>query len=44
MKHENFFKLVSTIFMWEKHDKEEASRNKNKFRKPELDYGDQSNR
>ena len=38
-KHENFCKLVSTTFTWEQLDKEEPSRNENKFRKPRPNFG-----
>ena len=33
-QHENFCKLVSTTFTWERLDKEQASRNESKFRNP----------
>ena len=43
-QHENFCKLVSTTFTWERLDKEEASRNKNNFRKPRPNFGGPSTR
>ncbi|XP_055822858.1 uncharacterized protein LOC129891495 [Solanum dulcamara] len=39
LQHENFCKLVSAAFTWERLDKEEASRHENKFRKPRSDFG-----
>ncbi|XP_055824360.1 uncharacterized protein LOC129892848 [Solanum dulcamara] len=39
LQHENFCKLVSTAFTWERLDKEEANRHENRFRKPRLDFG-----
>ncbi|XP_055831002.1 uncharacterized protein LOC129900054 [Solanum dulcamara] len=42
MQHENFCKLVSAAFTWEKLDKKEASRHDNRFRKPRSDFGSPS--
>uniref|UniRef100_M1DSU3 CCHC-type domain-containing protein n=1 Tax=Solanum tuberosum TaxID=4113 RepID=M1DSU3_SOLTU len=44
LQHENFCKLVSAAVTWERLDKEEASRNENKFRKPRPDFGGPSKR
>ncbi|XP_059315369.1 uncharacterized protein LOC132065974 [Lycium ferocissimum] len=44
LQHENFCKLVSAALTWERIDKEQASINENKFRKPDVDLGGPSKR
>ncbi|XP_060182336.1 uncharacterized protein LOC132611998 [Lycium barbarum] len=44
LQHENFCKLVSTALTWERIDKEQASRNENKFRKADANSGGPSKR
>ncbi|XP_060183084.1 uncharacterized protein LOC132613039 [Lycium barbarum] len=44
LQHENFCKLVSAARTWERIDKEQASRNENKFRKADADSGGPSKR
>ncbi|XP_049364359.1 uncharacterized protein LOC125829149 [Solanum verrucosum] len=44
LQHEKFCKLVSAAFTWELLDKEETSRNENRFRKPRPDFGGPSKR
>ena len=39
LQHENFCKLVSAAFTLERIDKEEASRNENRFQKPRPHFG-----
>ncbi|XP_015060546.1 uncharacterized protein LOC107006532 [Solanum pennellii] len=39
LQHENFCKLVSTAFTWERLDNEEASRNESRFQKPRPYFG-----
>ena len=39
LQHEKFCKLVSAAFTWERQDKEEASTNENRFRKPSPEFG-----
>ncbi|XP_070032279.1 uncharacterized protein [Nicotiana tomentosiformis] len=42
LQHEKFSKLVIAALTWERIDKEQASRNENKFRKANSDYGSPS--
>ena len=44
LQHENFCKLVSAAFTWERLDKEETSRNENRFQKPRPDFWGPSKR
>ncbi|XP_049345463.1 uncharacterized protein LOC125809983 [Solanum verrucosum] len=44
LQHEKFSKLVSVAFTWERLDKEETSRNENRFRKPRPDFRGPSKR
>uniref|UniRef100_M1DF56 Polyprotein n=1 Tax=Solanum tuberosum TaxID=4113 RepID=M1DF56_SOLTU len=44
LQHEKFCKLLSAAFTWERLDKEETSRNENRFRKPRPEFGGPSKR
>ncbi|XP_049398971.1 uncharacterized protein LOC125862891 [Solanum stenotomum] len=44
LQHEKFCKLVFVVFTWERLDKEEASRNEYRFRKPRPDFRGPSKR
>ncbi|XP_033509069.1 uncharacterized protein [Nicotiana tomentosiformis] len=39
LQHEKFSKLVTATLTWERIDKEQASKNENRFRKANSDYG-----
>ncbi|XP_060190656.1 uncharacterized protein LOC132619921 [Lycium barbarum] len=44
LQHESFCELVSAALAWERIDKEQTSRNENKFRKADADLGGPSKR